>query len=183
MEPRIILPGLLACALSCAAFAAEQTDLEARTDLTTGVTTETQSEAIEHVEAVAYPVPEVTTTENETDRRLLDEQFREKIRQEIRRAPNRQALINSVQKQQKQLLEALRTAGERQISEEVVQETAAELREKPLLDTEQPRHLPLQPLEPAALTTDADVDQEEEAAASEPAQESPVKEDAPQEPT
>ena len=169
MEARFLLPGLLACALSCAAVAAEENNAE------TG-TAETAPEAIEHVEVVAYPVPEVTTTEEETDRYLVDEQFREQRRQDLLRKPNRRALMSSMHTRQLQQLEAFRVAGERQAGEALAQDQAAQATQKP------------QQLEPAALYLDAqpaiesEPELDKEATAVEPAQDNQL-EDATQEPS
>lgn len=189
MEPRYLLPGLLVCALSCAAFAAEQTNPNSSqqnpgTENGPATGTETGPETLEHVEAVGYPVPEVAADEEEeADKLLAAEQFREKIRQEIRREPNRRALMNSVRDQQIQLLETFRIAGEGRASEELAQEAPTERSDTELQALEQPEPAPKEELEPAALTIDVDVDQEEEATAIEPVQEKQVKEEPLQEPT
>ncbi|MBN8429498.1 hypothetical protein JF535_01415 [Microbulbifer salipaludis] len=174
MEPRYLLPGLLACALSCAAFATEETDAQQ-------ATVDNAPETMEHVEAVGYPVPAITQDADETDRRLVAEQFREQSRQELLREHNRRALMDSVHNIQQQQLEAFRTAGESQNSEE---ETAEVVTTAP---TQQPSEdvvqEPLNLQQPAALTIEPVADGEEEATAIEPAQEMQQAEEAPQEPS
>lgn len=164
MEPRFLLPGLLACVLCCATVAAEEANNEQGT-------ADTGPETMEHVEVIGYPVPEVSTREDEADKPLIAEQFREELRQDLLQEHNRRELMSAIRYQQLQQLEAFRIAGEGQDSEEVAQEVQAQ---------------PVQPLEelkPAALTIEADTELEEEATAIEPATDNQAEEEALQEPS
>lgn len=165
MEARFLLPGLLVCALSSAAVAVEENNTETSA-------ADKQVEAIEHVEVVAYPVPVVPTVEKETDKYLVDEQFREQRRQDLLRKPNRGALMSSMHTRQLQQLEAFRIAGEGRAGEALEQaaQTIPSAQE-----TEQ--------LAPAALTIEAEPDPEKEATAIEPAKDQQLEKDSLQEPS
>nr|WP_010131135.1 hypothetical protein [Microbulbifer agarilyticus] len=77
------------------------------------------AETMEHVEATAYPVPELIAEEEVSDNRyLIQEQHREQYRQEMLRDPNREALLNNVRSVQQQQVEALMRAAEEQLAQQ-----------------------------------------------------------------
>lgn len=161
MEPRFLLPGLLACVLCCATVAAEETNMKQDA-------ADTASEMVEHVEAIGYPVPEVSTREEGADRSLIAEQFREQLRQDLLQEHNRRELMSAIRHQQLQQLEAFRIVGEGQDSEEVAREVPVQ---------------PLEELKPAALSIEADAELEEEANAIEPVQDNKAEDETLQEPS
>ncbi|AQQ66261.1 hypothetical protein Mag101_00300 [Microbulbifer agarilyticus] len=77
------------------------------------------AETMEHVEATAYPVPQLIAEEEVSDNKyLIQEQHREQYRQEMLRDPNREALLNNVRSTQQQQVEALMRAAEEQLAQQ-----------------------------------------------------------------
>ncbi|GAB2515826.1 hypothetical protein [Microbulbifer agarilyticus] len=77
------------------------------------------AETMEHVEATAYPVPQLIAEEEVSDNKyLIQEQHREQYRQEMLRDPNREALLNNVRSMQQQQVEALMRAAEEQLAQQ-----------------------------------------------------------------
>ncbi|MCA0893609.1 hypothetical protein [Microbulbifer agarilyticus] len=77
------------------------------------------AETMEHVEATAYPVPELIAEEEVSDNKyLIQEQHREQYRQEMLRDPNRKALLNNVRSMQQQQVEALMREAEEQLAQQ-----------------------------------------------------------------
>ncbi|WP_160151813.1 hypothetical protein [Microbulbifer sp. ALW1] len=125
MKSRLFVPLALALGIAGAAAAQDQSHNDS-----TGETVQPSSayaaETMEHLEAVAHPVPDLVTEENaDTNKRLVEEQNREQYRQDMLREHNRRALMTSVHTSQQQQVKAFMAEGQQeQEQQQVVQEAA-----------------------------------------------------------
>lgn len=109
----------LALGIAGAAYGeqAEQNDQPQQTNAGSAYAAET----MEHLEAVAYPVPELITEEaTATNKYLTEEQTREQFRQELLLEHNRKALLDNVRNAQLQQVKAFVREGqeEQQVAQE-----------------------------------------------------------------
>lgn len=113
MDARSLLLGLLASALTCAAFATEETSTQVSGTANT-------PETMEHVEVIGYPTPAPSAQDAATDIPSSAEQLAQQQRQELLRAA-RQAQL--------QQLEAFQLEGKRLEGEEVAQQAPEQLKQ------------------------------------------------------